>query len=160
MKIDVIDDDCLRLSQTHSLWRILLMLMSGGVCLSASADLFTLEGWQEQMEFAATVLAPLLIALWLQDSVWTFDCLRQRAFWKRSWLLWESSGSMAFDRVRRVVIQVCENSEEYARDRHAYRVALGLLGEELPITQNYGERQQAERVAAVVREVLGVREFV
>jgi hypothetical protein len=154
MKIERDGDGSLRLSNTHAVWRVLLLLMAGGAVGSWLAGAFPAEDWRGQIGLALAVGGPVLFALWLQDSVWLFDRHRQLVTWTRSRLVGGDSGTFRFREVRGVAIQSGTNYEEYASDPLAYRVVLGVPNGELPLSQGYGDRTEAERVAAAVRDAL------
>jgi hypothetical protein len=154
MKLEWEEDASLRFAETRGGWRVVLLLMAGGAVGSALAGSFPLDDWQGWVGLGMAVGVPVLLALWLEDSHWTFDRARRVAVWKRSRLLWETTGEVSFDSVRGVTIQTGTNNEDYPRDPHVYRVALALPGRALPLTQNYGDREKADRVADAVREAI------
>jgi hypothetical protein len=154
MKIERDGDDLLRLSKTYRVWRVLLLLLFGGAIGSWLMGSFPAEDWRGQVGLSLAAGGPLLLALWLQDSIWVFDRGQQRVTWTRSRLVGCDSGALPFHAVRRVAIQRGTNYEDYAKDPHAYRVVLAVSGGDLPLSQGYGDRAEAERVAAVVREIL------
>jgi hypothetical protein len=154
MKIERDGDGLLRLSKTCAVWRVLLMLLAGGAIGSWLTGSFPAEDWRGQVGLALAVGAPLLLALWLQDSVWTFDRGRQVVTWTRSRLVGRECGALPFAKVRGVAIRTGTNYEDYPKDPHVYRVVLAVSGGDLPLTQGYGDQEEAQRVAAAVREAL------
>jgi hypothetical protein len=154
MKIEREDAGLLRLSKSQGAYRVLLLLLAGGAIVSWLMGWFPAEDWRAQVGLALAVGAPLLFALWLQDSVWTFDRGRQVVTWTRSRLVGRECGTLPFARVQGVAIRTGTNYEDYAKDPHAYRVVLAVSDGDLPLSQWYGGREEAQRVAAAVREAL------
>jgi nucleotidyltransferase/DNA polymerase involved in DNA repair len=72
----------------------------------------------------------------------------------RSRLVGRACGALPFGAVRGVAIQRGTNYEDYPKEPHVYRVVLAASGGDLPLSQGYGDRAEAERVAAAVREAL------
>jgi hypothetical protein len=113
MKMERDGDGSLRLWQSNGVWRVLLLFMAGGAIGSWLTDSFPTEDWRGQVGLALAVGAPVLFALWLQDSAWTFDRARRLVTWTRSRLA-----------VRGVAIQRGTNYKDYLKEPHVYRVML------------------------------------
>jgi hypothetical protein len=154
MKMERDGDGSLRLWKSYGAWRVLLLLMAGGALGSWLTGSFPTEDWRGQIGLALAVGGPVLFALWLQDSTWAFDRGRRLVTWTRSRLVGRASGALPFGAVRGVALQRGTNYEDYPKEPHVYRVVLAGSGGDLPLSQGYGDRAEAERVAAAVREAL------
>lgn len=144
MKIESLAENRLRLSQSNTYWRLVLLSLAVGVIAAAKFGIYPDAGADAICCIWLSAGACGLLALWLPDCSWTFDDRMRSADWQRSWLLWRQSGVVSFDRLRRVVQAVCEGAEK-GGDPDAYLVALGLLGEAIPVTSSTAERVEGLR---------------
>jgi hypothetical protein len=156
MKIQLVDDGTLRLIQTANLPRYFLCFMAVATVGSAVVGEFPMRDWKDWTGFGFAFLLPLGLAVWFEDRVWTFDQHRERVTWQRWRLGWSDEGSVRFDQVRRVTIQVRENTDDAPCEPYMYQVALVVPAGELPVTQQFGEQGEAERLARLIRETLGI----